>query len=77
MSIPEFQDGARKISVKERAELALWLLESLPPTDREDALQDSVDEADRRRMDLEAGKSALVGEAEFWTAIREERGRWT
>ena len=76
MSIPEFQDGAKSLSVQERAELALWLLESLPPSDCEDALHESVDEADRRRMDLESGKSVLVGEAEFWSAIREQREKW-
>lgn len=76
MSIPEFQDGARRLSVQERAELALWLLDSLPPTDGSDALNESVEEADRRRTDLESGKSVLVGESEFWTAIREEREKW-
>jgi hypothetical protein len=76
MSIPEFQDGARKFSVQERAELALWLLDSLPPADREDALHDSVAEADRRRTELDSGNAALVGAAEFWTAIREEREKW-
>lgn len=76
MSIPEFQDGARKLSVQERAELALWLLDSLPPTDREDALNESVQEADRRRSELNSGTAALVGETEFWTAIHEERERW-
>lgn len=76
MSIPEFQDGARKLSEKERAELAWWLLESLPPADQEDGLSDSLEEAERRRADPEGGRASLVRENEFWAAVRDEREKW-
>ena len=61
---------------KERAKLAVWLLESLPASSGEEAEAESVDEADRRRKELDSGQVSPMSENEFWTSIDQERKQW-
>ena len=76
MSIAELQHAAADLSERDRAVLALWLLESLPPHSGEDASWESVAEAVRRRGELTAGKARPLSADEFWASIDGERPAW-
>ena len=69
MSVAEIQRAVSGLPEKERADLAAWLLESLPPSSDDDAGAESLEEAARRREDLESGRVKPVPAKEFWTGI--------
>ena len=76
MSVAEIQRTVSGLSEKERGQLALWLLDSLPPSSHEDAGDESIAEAVRRREDLDSGRVQAIGTADFWTAVERERQQW-
>ena len=57
---------------EQRGQLAIWLLNSLPPHDQQDATSDSIEEATRRREQLDSGEAEGLSSEEFWTSIREQ-----
>jgi hypothetical protein len=73
MSMTEIQNAAAELSYRDRGTLALWLLNSLPPHDGEDASADSIREAARRRDELDSGALSPVSSEEFWASIERER----
>ena len=73
MSVTEIQKSVSDLSDKERAELALWILDSLPRTDEEDAGTESLKEALRRKAELDSGQVQTLSSAEFWDRISRER----
>ncbi|SPE59918.1 conserved hypothetical protein [Verrucomicrobia bacterium] len=77
MSVTEFQDSASGLPDKERAELAAWLLDSLPPSSDEDAGEESLQEAERRREELDSGRLRPIAEGDFWTSVEGERKQWS
>jgi hypothetical protein len=64
-----------QLSEKERAELAVWLLDSLPPHKDEDAIEESIQEADRRKQELESGRVLVISDSEIWSSLGQERRR--
>ncbi len=76
MSMNEIQDAARGLSDQERGHLALWLLDSLPPSDGDDAISESIEEAARRRDEIDSGKTVPVDSASFWESVQRERSAW-
>jgi len=76
MSVAEIQKNASALPEKERAKLAAWLLDSLPPSAEDDAGAESLEEAERRREALDSGRVQPVPEKEFWAGIELERGQW-
>ena len=76
MSVIEIQKTVSSLSDKDRARLAAWLLDSLPPSSDEDAAADSIAEADRRRAELDSGKIQPLSNEEFWDSIALERKQW-
>jgi putative addiction module component (TIGR02574 family) len=76
MSVAEIQKNASSLPEKERAKLAAWLLDSLPPAAGDDASAESLEEADRRREELDSGRVQPVPEKEFWAGIDLEREQW-
>ena len=75
MSLTQIKDAVAELPEKTRGSLAAWLLDSLPPHAVEDD-DDGIQEAARRREELDAGKAALLSTDEFWAAVKQERGSW-
>ncbi len=76
MSVSEIQQSVFDLSEKERAELAVWLLALLPPASSDDAAEESLAEAERRRKELDSGEVKPLTAQEFWSGIERERSRW-
>lgn len=76
MSISEIQRAVSDLPAVERGTLAAWLLDSLPPHGPEDAGQDSLKEAARRREELDSGQATPLSSDEFWAAIGRVRDGW-
>ena len=69
MSIAEIQNAVSDLSEFERGTLATWLLDSLPPHSHEDASAEDIEEATRRREELDSGQVRPVNSDEFWTSM--------
>jgi len=65
MSIVEIQKAVSDLPEVERGTLATWLLESLPPHSHEDASAEGVEEATRRREELDSGRVHPLSSDEF------------
>lgn len=76
MSAIEIQHALAKLPTEERGSLAAWLLEILPPHGTEDALAEGVEEAARRREEIESGRVQSTSSDEVWSAIARERASW-
>ncbi len=76
MSIAEIQNSISTLSERDKAKLALWLLDALPPSSEEDASEESDAEAARRRDELNEGRVSPLSSQEFWAGIDRERKRW-
>ena len=76
MSLAELQTAASGLPEKERGSLAAWLLESLPPHSGTDASAESIEEAVRRREELDSGRVSALSSDEFWAAAEEDRKAW-
>ena len=76
MSVAEIQKSVSGLPEKERAKLAAWLLDSLPPSSEDDGAADSVAEAARRREELDSGRLSPIPAEEFWAGIERERKQW-
>jgi putative addiction module component (TIGR02574 family) len=76
MSLAEIQKSVSALPEKERAKLAGWLLDSLPPSSSDDVGNESLEEADRRRQELDSGHISPLSEAEFREDIARARKLW-
>ena len=72
MSMAEIKDTIANWPAERGGQLAVWLLSSLPPHSQHDALNDSIDEATRRREQLNSGETGALSSEEFWNSIRED-----
>jgi len=76
VSIAEIQNTLSGLSQHQRGTLAAWLLESLPPHAGEDATEEGIQEAGRRREQLDSGKVRALSSDEFWASIQRDRAAW-
>jgi hypothetical protein len=76
MSLLEIQESVAQLPDEDRGRLAVWLLDSLPPHNTEDAAADSLADAVRRRDELDSGRVQPLRADEFWAAIERERASW-
>ena len=76
MSLNQIKDAVAELPDKARGSLAAWLLDSLPPHAEQDASDAGIEEAARRRDELDAGKAELISADEFWSAVKQERASW-
>ena len=76
MSLNQIKDTVAELPDKARGSLAAWLLDTLPPHAAEDETDAGIDEAARRREELDAGKADLISADEFWAAVKQERASW-
>jgi hypothetical protein len=73
MSIAEIQNTVSALPERDRGLLAMWLLDSLPPHNAEDATNDGVEEAARRRQELDSGQVRPLNSDEFWSSVAAAR----
>ena len=76
MSLADIQNEVSDLSEFERGTLAVWLLDSLPPHSDEDASAEGLDEAARRREELDSGRVQPLSSDEFWASIERLRATW-
>lgn len=76
MSATEIQHVLARLPVKERGSVAAWLLETLPPHGTEDGAAEGIEEAARRREDIDSGRVKPTPADEFWAAIAQEQAAW-
>ena len=76
MSLNQIKDAVAELPEKTRGLLAAWLLDSLPPHATEDGSGAGIEEAARRRDELDAGKVQLVSADEFRAAVKQQRASW-
>ena len=76
MSIAEIQNAVSDLPDVERGSLAAWLLDSLPPHSHEDASAEGIEEAARRREELDSGRVRALSSDEFWASIERLRATW-
>jgi hypothetical protein len=74
--LAEVQTAASDLPEKERGSLAAWLLESLPPHSGKDGSAEAIEEAARRREELDSGRVKALSSDEFWAAVDEDRKAW-
>jgi hypothetical protein len=76
MSIAEIQHAVSDLPEFEPGTLAAWLLDSLPPHSREDAGTEGIEEASRRRGELDSGRVRPLSSDEFWASIERLQATW-
>lgn len=76
MSLSEIKDALTALPDKQRGSLAAWLLDTLPPLSGEDASEEGIAEAARRRKELDSGGIQPLSVDEFWAAVDRERSSW-
>jgi putative addiction module component (TIGR02574 family) len=70
----KIEKQAQELSPKERARLALKLIESLDPGEDEDVEELWLDEAERRLADYDAGKTKARPADEVFSEIEKKLG---
>jgi hypothetical protein len=76
MSVAEIKNAVAGLPEQERAELAAWLLDSLPAPAGADMDEDGLQEAVRRREELDSGREAPLGAKQFWSDVDRARAQW-
>jgi len=78
MSVADIKSAVSALPERDRADLIVWLLDSLPaPVFGDEAeADDGLNEAARRREELDSGRVAPLSEEEFWTGVDRARSRW-
>jgi putative addiction module component (TIGR02574 family) len=76
MSVAEIKNAVAALPERERADLAAWLLDSLPASSPEDEQDEGVEEAARRREELDSGHVAPLPAEEFWAGVDRARSQW-
>lgn len=76
MSFAEIQHAVSDLPEVERGTLAVWLLDSLPPHSQANADAEGIEEAVRRRGELDSGRVHPLSSDEFWASIERLRTSW-
>ena len=76
MSVADIKSAVAELPEQDRAELAAWLLDSLPAASFGDENDDGLREAARRREELDSGRAAPLSAAEFWADVDRARAQW-
>ena len=76
MSVAEIKNAVAELPEQDRAELAAWLIDLLPAPARGDVDEDELQEAVRRREELDSGQVAPLGAEQFWSDVDRARAQW-
>jgi len=72
-AIKEIEQFVLTLPLKERAQLAESLLESLPPISTSWSEAEELAEAERRDSEIATGKVRPIAESEFWKKVEARR----
>lgn len=75
MSLMDIKTVASELDEHERAVLAAWLLDSLPAPTSDTAHGDTLQDADKRRAELNSGAAVALSSEEFWQAIDSDESK--
>ncbi len=73
MSVEDIKRAVVELSEPDRAELAAWLVDFLPAVTFGDESDEGVQEAARRREELDSGRVTPLSAEEFWTGLDRKR----
>jgi putative addiction module component (TIGR02574 family) len=76
MSVAGIKNAVAGLPERDRAELAAWLLDSLPAPAFGDENDDGHQEAARRREELDSGHVTPLPAEEFWSDVDRARSQW-
>jgi hypothetical protein len=76
MSVADIKNAVAELPEQDRSELAAWLLDSLPAPAFGDEHDDGLQEAARRREELDSGCVAPLSAEEFWADVDRARAQW-
>ncbi len=76
MSVADIKNAVAELPERDRAELAAWLLDSLPVPAFADEDGDGFEEAARRRDELDSGQVAPLSAQQFWADVDRTRSQW-
>lgn len=70
MSVAQICSNLGVLPESDRAEVAAWILQTLPKHDDDDAIAESIAIARQREAELDRGDVKPVGWNEFWQKVR-------
>ena len=76
MSVEEIKSAVAAMPEREQAELAAWLLDLLPAPAHSDEDDEGLQEAGRRREELDSGRVAPLAGDKFWADVDGARAQW-
>ena len=76
MSVADIKNAVAALPEREQAELAVWLLESLPSAAFGDEQDGDLEEAARRCEEMDSGRVAPLSAQEFWADVDRARSQW-
>jgi hypothetical protein len=75
LSVAEIKSAVAELPEQDRVELAAWLLDSLPAASFGDENDDGLQEAARRREELDSGRVAPLSAEELWAGVDRARAQ--
>ena len=76
MSVEDIKRAVVELPERDRAELAAWLLDLIPSEAFGEEDGEDIQEAARRREELDSGRVTPISAEEFWTALDRARSQW-
>lgn len=76
MSVAEIKSAVAAMPQRDQAELAAWLLDLLPAPASNDEEDEGIQEAVRRREELDSGRVAPLPADKFWAEVDCARAQW-
>ena len=76
MSVTDIKKAVAALPERERGDLAAWLLDSLPAPVFGDESDDGLQEAARRRGELDSGRVAPLAAEALWAGVDRARSEW-
>ena len=72
MSMAEIQNALTELPEEQRATIAAWILDSLPPHSEQDAFAEGIEEAAKRREELDSGGVEALSSEHFWSSVKRD-----
>jgi putative addiction module component (TIGR02574 family) len=76
MSVAEIKSAVASLPEQEKAELVAWLLDLLPAPALAEDDDEGLQEATRRREELDSGRVEALGSEQFWSDVNRARAQW-
>ena len=76
MSVAEIKSAVAAMPERDQAELVAWLLDLLPVPAHGEEGDEGLQEAGRRREELDSGRVAPLAAEKFWADVDGARAQW-